>query len=202
MNAIHTRGRPCHRTRGDDAVNRIFQELDEIESEDELQEWLKSYFEDRGWTAIREVSPDWSNDSANLLVRHADYGWFGIEMKYFSPDDGGRKLANAHRQILFQYRGRNYLNNRITLWVLCPYIDDTARRVSSHLQFIREFLCGHGIGYIDLRRNDLLIDFAYSHPEAKVPVGGPSISKYQDSVAMPYIYDKVENHIAQLEGSQ
>lgn len=186
-------------------MDRISPELDDIESEDELQEWLKSYFEDQGWTALREVSPDWSDDSADLLVKHTDYGWFGIETKYFRPEDGGRKLANAHRQILFQYRGRNYLNNTINLWALCPYFDDSARphaRVSSHSQFIREFLCGHGIGYIDLRRNDLLIDFAYSHPEAKVPVGGPSISKYQDSVAMPYIHDKVESHIEQLEGSQ
>lgn len=170
-----------------------------------LQAWLKSYFDDLGWTALREVSPHWSNDSADLIVQHEDYGWIGIETKYFRPDDGGRKLANTHRQILFQYRGRNYLNTRILLWALCPYFDDepsTHARVSSHSQFIREFLCGHGIGYIDVRHNYLPIDFAHSIPEAKVPLGGPSLAKYEDAVSMPYIHNKVEDHIDQLEDSQ
>lgn len=33
---------------------RVSDDLVGLESEDELQEWLESYFEFQGWTAVRE----------------------------------------------------------------------------------------------------------------------------------------------------
>lgn len=160
-------------------------------NENELQKWLESEFEDRGWMAIREVSPRNSSCSADLIVQHDDYGWFGIEVKYFKGD-GGAKAAVAHHQIAEKYRGKKYLGEQINLWCICPYFatSEPGGMYFRKGQFIREFFCRHGIGYLGLNRHDMLMDFAYNDRDMKVPVGArterfenPDLEKIKKSVS-------------------
>ena len=173
-----------------------------LDSEDELQEWLESYFEDNGWTAIREVSPHRSNYSADLIVQHDKFGWIGIECKYFERD-GGSKIAKAHHQIISKYRGEKYIkNNKIDLWCLCPYfkgIEDRSRygRNQQELRqtLIREMFCAHGIGVLMLNRRRLLLDFAYSHRASKIPISPDDGYYGYDDVDIQRIRDIVSRKI-------
>lgn len=176
-----------------------------IESEDQLQDWLESYFEKQGWTAIREVSPHNSNYKADLVVNHSDYGWMGIETKYFDGD-GGAKIAQAHHQLTRKYRGEKYIGNRINLWAFCPYFNayNSPSRIHSRTQITRaelsrELFCKHGIGYIDLDRNELLIDFAYSQPVAKVPVDANANDRYYENVDMDDIQKAVKRKMEKYD---
>jgi len=171
-----------------------------LDSEQELQEWLESYFEENGWTAIREVSPNNSTYKADLIVNHEDYGWIGVETKFFEGDGGG-KMADAHHQIVRKYRHEKYINNRIRLWAVCPYfsgINDQSeykkRQQQNRATIMREFFCRHGIGYIDLDKGNVEIDFAYSSSDTKIPVGGDyseSLEERREDVDIGKIRDMV-----------
>lgn len=167
--------------------------VDGPKDEKELQSWLAEYCEENGWDVKREVSPSnvSENYRADLIIHKENYGWFGIETKYFDKN-GGSWLADAHHQIIAKYRGNTFSGKEIKFWSLCPYfrklewvydefedprssdptmptpcIVDTLSRVS------REFFCRHGIGYMDLSSHVIDMDFGYSNPWAKVPVGYP-----------------------------
>lgn len=177
----------------------------QLSSEKELQVWLEDYFENHGWTAIREASPHNSNHSADLIVNHAQYGWFGIETKFFD-NDGGAKAADAHHQITRKYRGRKYLGHHIDRWAVCPYFKfrncssaDLQRQQYQRSTFLREMFCRHGIGYVDLDRWQLLLDFAYSNKSYKVPVGGQYLDDYLDAVDIEAIDKSVERKMAQYD---
>jgi hypothetical protein len=152
-----------------------------LESEDELQEWLEAAFEDAGWTAIREVSPVRSNYRADLIVQHDDYGWLGIETKYIGSSQGPIDMAEAHYQIVGKYRGRKYINNRIDLWLVCPYIkygEDTVdpekrwrREKWAQIYHMRQFFQHAGIGWIDLDHYSLDLDFIEADSAGTIPVG-------------------------------
>lgn len=177
----------------------------QLDSEDELQEWLEGHFENNGWTAIREVSPRKSNYKADLIVKNDEYGWVGIETKYFDGD-GGAKVAKAHHQITRKYRGERYIGNRINLWAFCPYFKSLnsdsrmhSRKQEFRSRFSRELFCKHGIGYIDLDRRELLIDFAYSQPIAKIPVSDESYDRYYDNVDIDEIEKSVRNKMREYD---
>ena len=77
-------------------------------------------FEENCWTARQEVSPRESEDQADLIVSHEQYGWFGIETKHLYGDGGGT-IAEAHHQIkkisrngIFRWEDRP--------WAICPYL--------------------------------------------------------------------------------
>lgn len=172
-----------------------------LDSEEELQLWLEEYFEDNGWIAIREVSPHYSSYKADLIVSHDDYGWFGIETKYFEGDGGG-KMADAHHQITRKYRHQHYLGEKISLWAVCPYFSglhaageySNSRQQQGRATLMREFFCRHGIGYIDLDSSNVKIDFAMSSKETKVPVGGEYekyLDEYREKVDMDHIREMV-----------
>lgn len=168
-----------------------------LDSEDELQQWLESFFEENGWTAIREVSPRNGICRADLIVGHSEYGWYGIETKYITGDCGG-KIADAHHKITEKYRGRKYINRRINCWLVCPYFwcygpDDyrsTTQRTRADL--ISGMFSRHGIGYINLDKSRLLLDFADSRMYAKVPVGGEYLDKHIEGVDVERIRDRVD----------
>lgn len=173
-------------------------ETPEIDSEARLQEWLQAYFERNNWTAIREVNVVGESYSADLIVNHQKYGWFGIEAKYFQGD-GGAKMADAHHQITRKYRGEKYINTRIDLWAVCPYFADAdcsdfkQMQETTRLRLMREFFSRHGIGFLDLQRKGMVIDFAYSNKSMKVPIAGDSkgLEKYRDAVDMELIQESV-----------
>jgi len=152
-----------------------------LDSEDALQEWLESAFEDAGWTAIREVSPVGSNYRADLIVQHDDYGWFGVETKYIGSSQGPIDMAKAHHQIVEKYRGRKYINTKIDLWLVCPYIkygtadyspDDNWRRQKwNQIYHMRQFFQHVGIGWINLDYYSLDLDFIEADSAGSIPVG-------------------------------
>ena len=173
-------------------------------SENELQRKLEQHFENHGWVAIREVSPHGSNVKADLIVEHDSYGWFGIETKYFSRD-GGAKLADAHHQIVSKYRGRRYIGNRINLWAICPFFtgydsDEWHRqRAEWRSDFVREFFCRHGVGYVNPSRSPLLIDFAYSTASYKVPVDTDRQTRHHENVDIDRIRSSVKRKIEEYQ---
>lgn len=177
-----------------------------LDSEEELQTWLESYFEENGWVAIREVSPANSSVRADLIVKHDEYGWIGIETKYFE-NDGGAKVAQAHHQISRKYRGKKYIGNRINLWAFCPYFHGMNRegigfkpnQQRLRAEFSREMFCKHGVGYIGLNTPDLLIDFAYSMPIAKIPVNGDEESRYYENVDIEKIRQSVKRKMEEYD---
>jgi hypothetical protein len=159
----------------------------QINSEDELQEWLEKRFEDAGWTAIREVSPHRSNYRADLIVEHDNFGWFGIETKFIGKSQGPIDMAKAHHQITQKYRGKKYINNKIDLWAVCPYIkygsletlprdeqngeNNWRRRKRTQVYDTRVFFQHSGIGWIELDTYSLEIEFIESDSQGSVPVG-------------------------------
>ncbi len=154
-------------------------ELDKLEDEDQLQQFLAERINQAGWDAIREVSPDRSDYSVDLLLLHPEYGRIGVETKYIRPGDGGRVFAKACQQIVGQYWNQKYLGEKVTLWAIAPYFEVshqsneldqfTRGHVNGRQKFVREFFCRLGIGFINLSGSYVIVDFAYSVPEYKIP---------------------------------
>jgi len=176
----------------------------EPESEDQMQAQLEAFFENHGWTAIREVSPHHSSDRADLIVGSPQYGWFGIETKFWEQD-GGAKLADAHEQIVGQYRGQKYIGERIDRWVLFPYFSGQQRendderlsaRATWRRQFTRELLCRHGVGIGYFAHGAGVLDYAYSRAECKVPVGDHP--RHNDNVDMDVIDEMIKRKMNRL----
>jgi len=177
----------------------------EPESEDQMQAQLEAFFESHGWTAIREVSPHHSSDRADLIVESPQYGWFGIETKFWEQD-GGAKLADAHEQIVGQYRGQKYIGERIDRWVLFPYFNEyhgenardewRSERADWRQQFIREMLCRHGVAIGYFSCGAAVLDYAYSRAECKVPVGDHP--RHNDNVDMDVIDEMIERKMNRL----
>lgn len=177
-------------------------------SEQEVQDGLEQFFEKMGWTALTEVSPHHSDYRADLIVKSDEYGWFGAEIKYFDTT-GASKVADAHHQIVAQYRGKKYLGNRINRWVLIPYFAKrsgpgatTSLPRRDLLQFSRELCCRHGVGIVDLTKakyDHLVLDFAYSRSECKVPVGHHEYAeRHHDNVDMDAIDEMIERKMDRL----
>jgi len=161
-----------------------------LDSEDELQEWLKDAFEEAGWTAIREVSPHSSDYRADLIVEHDRFGWFGIETKFIGTGRGLTNIAKAHHQIIQKYRGRRYIGEKIDLWCVCPYLQNAntirepgmdkkkmrqrteyERKRRQKLLSTRPFFQQAGIGWIGLDTYSLGIEFVESTSYGTVPTG-------------------------------
>jgi len=170
-------------------------ERTKLKNEDELQQFLADGFESNGWNAIREVKPDRSNYRVDLLLLHPEYGRIGVETKYIRPGDGGRVFAEACQQIVGQYWNQKYLGEKVTMWAVAPYFEVEHRPgeldewASGHTrgrqQFVREFFCRLGIGFIGLSGSYAIIDFAYSVPEYKIPgfsMGRPVPERHYENV--------------------
>jgi len=171
--------------------------ITDVQSENQFQKELEQYFENHGWIALREVSPHSSNNRADLIVQHDDFGWFGIETKFFD-NDGGAKVADAHHQIITKYRGKKYVGNRIDLWCVAPYFsgydtDDewVSNRAQWRRRFTREFFCKHGVGILDISRRPLIMDFAYSMACKKVPVDSDKETRHHQNVDVQRIEKSV-----------
>lgn len=172
-----------------------------VRSEEELQEGLKGLLDSSGWNAQRELSPDGSEYRADLLAEHPDYGVVGIETKFFK-NSGGAKAADAHHQIVSKYRGKKYGGQEVNLWVICPYFvgkngGSFGRRNQQRTRekVIQEMLCRHGIGYLNLAKNNLLFDFAMSDRAKKIPVSGPNYEKYERAVDIDEIRESVSRKV-------
>ena len=180
-------------------------ELADLSNEDELQQYLEERFESAGWDAIREVKPDRSDYRVDLLLLHPEYGRIGVETKYIRPGDGGRVFAEACQQIVGQYWHQKYLGEKVTLWAVAPYFevghrpDELDEWASGHTmgrqQFVREFFCRLGIGFINLSGFYAIIDFAYSVPEYKIPgfgMGRPVPERHYENVDPDAIRESVQ----------
>jgi len=171
-------------------------DVDEINSEDDLQQQLQSVFSDNGWRAWREVTSRSGKARADLIVKQHDFGVFGIETKYFRS--GGSQLADAHYQIVSKYRGESFgMHGEVYRWVLCPWFrgyfqeDEDGwwqERSMNQLRFSREFCTRHGIATLNPTHQNLELDFNYSDSSMKVPV------EYETSQREPDI-DKIDGFI-------
>jgi len=133
-----------------------------------FQDYLESYFEWNGWNVVREVRPAGSECRADLLVEHEEHGWFGIETKFCNH--GGRKMAEAHHQIITKYRNRTYFGHKVDLWVYAPfyYFYDNTGRAGSFMdanyliELTQGFFQRHGIGFLRSSLNDWEMQFELS----------------------------------------
>jgi hypothetical protein len=128
-------------------------EFDKIENEYEWQDYLERYFEWNDWTVVREAKPAGTEYRADLLVEHDQYGWFGIETKFANL--GGRKMAEAHHQIVKKYRNRTYFGHKIDLWVYAPFYSFYKKPKSMDfvdrkylIELTQGFFQRHGIGFL------------------------------------------------------
>ena len=131
----------------------------DFDNEDECQEWLESFFEKKGWTAIREVSPHGESVRADLIVRHEDHGWVGVEVKYLDSSDCGGAIGDAIQQVYNKYHGKKYIGNRINVWCVAPYY--RVEHMSHHGQEsrTRNFVNSFNLGYLSLGKSKLMMNF-------------------------------------------
>ena len=150
------------------------------QDEDDLQRWLAKQFDDNGWYVERELESQSSEGRADIVAKHDEYGWFGVETKFFD-NTGGAAFADAHHQIVKKYRNERFLGEDILAWSVCAYFPEMRRDIlgdddllgnrAKHIsKFMREAFCRHGIGYIHLDKWVTEMDFGYSNSWAKVPI--------------------------------
>jgi hypothetical protein len=165
-------------------------DFDAPDSEDEFRDTLAGIFDRNGWYVETELKSNTSDYRADIIVQKSGYGWFGIETKYFTGEMSGRKLSDAHEQIIGKYQGEKFLNHQVDLWCFAgfyeslrerslntdrPYETEPAWKSNTvHSEpwqfFIREFFCNHGVGYIPINGYYLRMDFSYSDNQQKVPI--------------------------------
>jgi hypothetical protein len=164
-------------------------------SEDELQSLLADIFRSAGWTAIREYTPDHSNKRIDLYVEHDRYGTIGIEAKHISSGRDGARLAEAYIQVTRDYWRKRYNHEKILLWAVAPYfapgkLPNTAddQRI---LDFVREFLTGTGLGFIDCHSDTLTIQFSATELSKAIPIAGPYADTYASRVELRELREHV-----------
>lgn len=177
---------------GDGDHRRLYRDpdFDVPDTEEEFRDALAEIFDQNGWYVETELKSNTSDYRADIIVQKSDYGWFGIETKYFTSDVSGDKLSDAHEQIIGKYQGEKFLNHEVKLWCFagffeslrkrslnadCPYETKPAWKSNSVRSepwqfFIREFFCNHGVGYIPINEHNLRMDFSYSDRRQKVPI--------------------------------
>jgi len=161
----------------------------DFDDEDDLKDWLKKKLENNGWKVRREISPKGSQVRADLLIKHEKIGWIGIEAKYLTSLRNGKKIGEALDQILYKYRGEDYLTaGEIDLWAVSPYVENINQ--TGIKQSIREILCHFGIAILWPHHPDLMIDFAYSDRDTKIMGTDPLDDHYGDIERIREMVDK------------
>jgi len=158
-----------------------------------FQEYLENYFEWNGWRVVREARPAGSECRADLLVEHDQHGWFGIETKF--TNHGGRKMAEAHHQIITKYMDRTYFGHKIDLWVYAPFYyfyDGTGQptsfvEVNYLIELTQGFFQRHGIGFLRKIGHDWEMQFELSTASHYVGIRRnsdrcPDVSKIRETV--------------------
>lgn len=167
---------------------------DDIESEQELQDFLQRGMESNDWTVLREATVatvDNSSYKADIVAQHDAIGWVGIECKYVT---GGPVIAaKAARQIFEKYADKKFINHRVTAWGVCLYGNrfkqpdpdaDTfttadeyeavyqkqrtrCRQIQATTQRI---LNGFGLGWVTITQSRILMEFLPSGADVQVPL--------------------------------
>jgi len=143
-----------------------------FENEAAFHEWLMDFFESKGWNAMSEVTPHYSDYRADMLVQDPDSGiWIGLELKVFNTTRGGREPAKALRQISQQYAGKNYFGERVDNWCFVPYVRQNFGSGRVDITTYRELFCYFGIGVLDLAKPYAWFDFAFGDTSQKIAIG-------------------------------
>jgi hypothetical protein len=134
--------------------NPLQTDFAKISNEFLYQDYLERFFEWYGWNVVREVRPGQTEYRADLLVEHDELGWFGIETKY--TNRGGRKMAEAHHQIVTKYRNKMYFGHRINKWIYAPFYEflkqDSYQNWMNEqylMGLTQDFFQRHGIGFLN-----------------------------------------------------
>jgi len=144
-----------------------------FENELEFHAWLHKVFEFHGWTTLSEQSPHYSNFKADMIVEDPDSkNWVGLELKHYNSPRSWKKVAEALGQIVSKYSGKKYcFGERVDLWCFVPYVKKSMRAKQPNMQTVREFFCYFGIGFLDLSKQGIILDFAFSQRDKKKMVG-------------------------------
>ena len=161
-------------------------EIVQVNSEKDYQNYLQRVFENNGWSVDDEVYDDDSDHRADLIVDHGNYGKYGIEAKY--TNYGGSTPAHAHHQIVKKYRQATFDGHKIRKWVYAPFYTLRADATEPYHhpdpprhswvnELLMPFFNSHGIGY--LHNADLTIRFQDVATDYIVPIqnyfGVPSV---------------------------
>jgi len=173
-------------------------ELDNITCEADMQEWWIRFLEYNKWEVQHEVSPENSNDRADIIIQKRNTPPIGIELKYNAT---GRDVGKALHQITDKYRNQYYHSfGHVTLWAVSILNDSmnpkVRRPVNNGNPLIRELLCVFGIGVAGMSLHPS-IDFRFSDKRCKVGLGDAEIPEYTkiDYTNFEIIEDKVANSI-------
>lgn len=139
-----------------------------------LVNYLGSMFEEFGWGVNKRVESHDGEEMADLIVSNTfqqEPVRIGIVCKnFYDSCSRGREFAKVHERIQDGKHG-TYIDNPIDLWAFCPYFNDTSDGSwpSASFRLMREYLCYHKIGIIDLDTATVFIDYNYSRSHMKVP---------------------------------
>jgi hypothetical protein len=149
-------------------MTHIADELTDLDSENDLQDYLQSELEAGGWRTDDEVYVRKAKKRADIIAEHPDFGALGIEIKFFRGDSGA-VISEAHHQIVSRYRGQNYRSfGTVDLWAICPCFKDThdescddwyTERARERRRLTQSLFCRNGVGFIALRASELYVAF-------------------------------------------
>lgn len=149
----------------------------EFEDEQHLQNYVVKVLRDQGWNVKTEAAPrmckDWNEPyRADIICSREllDSGKFykiGLELKHLHRNTKGGKIAEAVRQVVDQYQGREYLcptkgnYEAYNMWAFLPYfeLDEPDDKFIANSTFIQSFIQKFGIGYATLREDKCFVEF-------------------------------------------
>jgi len=170
-------------------MSTLANQRDSISSEDDLQEYLQSGMESSGWDVLREMSPDHRDTRADIIAKHTDVGWIGIECKHVTG--GSVAAGNAARQVIKKYAGEKYLGIgiEIDMWGIALYgrhysAERLQRDDYDSDQFYHEtwglkrgtvsaterIINALGIGWVTVQHDRVLCQFLPSGRDVSVPL--------------------------------
>jgi hypothetical protein len=188
---------------------------EKFNDEHELQEWLSKFMKKCGWNVKTEVIPDeakkWKNPyRIDLIVKnlkHEELNPIGIELKFSRGIQKGMPLAKAFHQLMFKYRNMHYNGRLIKAYCIGIYNSPDPRAKKRNKEYlidagilIEGFINYFGIGFLDLNRDDLRIEWCPSRSWCKLPIGHKEYGlKYLEDKAVPQkIIDRVQEGIKRL----
>jgi len=174
----------------------VYKYVPYFDNEPEFHAWLVKFFESKGWSALSEQSPHYSDYRADIIVQDPiSTNWVGLEIKHFNSKRCGSKHSRALEQITQQYGGRNYwFGEKIDAWCYVPYVSNLRGKIDrGDMHLLREMFCYFGIGFLNLNRRSAVLNFAASDKSKKVFVGYWPLAKkkqgYQESQSDEYPTD-------------
>lgn len=166
-----------------------------MNDEEDVQRYLKQFFEVCEWDVYTEVNSDDGERRADLIVE--DEVEIGIEVKHWNGTRSASCLQDVIDQV-FTYMDKKFMGSSIRYWAICPYLD-SLDKAEPPVSYVTETVNQWGIGYLNLDRAHLYIDYQHGENKAKIPIGQQSedytirreAEKYFETSDLAYIRELI-----------